>query len=210
VRFREILHDLREAFTIPTKGSLVKAIILILGVVAIALVISFLLFQLLPDEQQMIDKLKPYGYLAVFLITLVSSMTVVVPIPGIIIWVSIAVAIPLNLPLAALIAAVGGTMGEVTAYYIGRAGRAIIAPEQSERYQIAERWMKRHGGIAVGLFAFLPILIFDFVGIAAGVLRYPIRKFLLYCWLGRFPRSLVEVYFFYFTEKTILDFLFRL
>lgn len=41
--------------------------------------------------------------------------------------------------------------------------------------------MKRYGGLAIFLFAFFPLLIFDFVGIAAGVFRFPLRKFLLFC-----------------------------
>ena len=207
MKFREMLAELREAITLPTKGSLKKAVILLAAIVVCALGLSILLLQFLPDEEQAIQKLLPYGYLAVFLITLISSFTIVVPLPGVIVWVSIAVTFPLNLPLAAFIASIGGTLGEVTAYYIGRAGRAVIAPEHSERYQMAERWMKRYGGFTVGLFAFFPFLIFDFVGIAAGVLRYPIQRFLLYCWLGRLPRSLVEVYFFYLTKETIFDYI---
>ena len=54
--------------------------------------------------------------------------------------------------------------------------------------------MKRHGGWAIFLFALFPFLIFDFVGIAAGMLRYPVRKFILYCWLGRLPRAFIECY----------------
>ena len=207
MKFREMLAELREAITLPTKGSLKKAVILLAAIVVCAAGLSILLLQFLPDEEQAIQKLLPYGYLAVFLITLISSFTIVVPLPGVIVWVSIAVTFPLNLPLAAFIASIGGTLGEVTAYYIGRAGRAVIAPEHSERYQMAERWMKRYGGFTVGLFAFFPFLIFDFVGIAAGVLRYPIQRFLLYCWLGRLPRSLVEVYFFYLTKETIFDYI---
>ena len=60
MKILEILHDLREAFTIPTKGSVVKAIILILGILIVALGISFLLLRFLPDEQQMINNLQPY------------------------------------------------------------------------------------------------------------------------------------------------------
>ena len=99
-----------------------------------------------------------------------------------------------NPPLVALVASIGGTLGEISGYLVGYGGRAFIAPDQSERYQMAERWMQRRGGFAIFLFALVPFFIFDFVGIAAGVFRYPVKKFLLYAWLGRLPRSFIEVY----------------
>jgi membrane protein YqaA with SNARE-associated domain len=207
VKFKEILSELREAIAMPTKGNLTKAILLLLAILVCAIGLSFVLLQILPDEEQVKQQFASYGYLGIFVVTLVSSFTVIMPLPGVVVWVSLVVALNLNPVLAAFIASIGGTLGEVTAYYIGRAGRAVIAPEHSHRYQVAERWMKRHGGLTVGLFAFFPFLIFDFIGIAAGVLKYPLKKFLLFCWLGRFPRSLVEVYVFSITGKTILDFI---
>ena len=110
-----------------------------------------------------------------------------------------------NTALIALVASIGGALGESTGYLLGYAGRAVIAPEQLQRYQVAEKWMKRRGGLAIFLFAFFPFLIFDFVGIAAGVFRYPLRKFLLFCWAGRLPRSFIECY----AGATILEFVLR-
>ena len=37
------------------------------------------------------------------------------------------------------------------------------------------------------VFTLLPLFPFDAAGMAAGTLRYPIWKFLLVCWLGKFP-----------------------
>jgi uncharacterized membrane protein YdjX (TVP38/TMEM64 family) len=67
--------------------------------------------------------------------------------------------------------------------------------------------MKRYGGVAIFVFAFLWILPFDLIGIAAGVLKYSIERFLLFCWLGRLPRSLIECYIYCYTGTALFDFL---
>jgi len=190
VKFNQFLAELRDALTVPTKGSLIKAILLLMAILVVALGLSFLLYHFFSKEE--LERFAEYGYLGVFLVTLVSSLSIVLPIPGTAV-VIIAAGI-WNTPLVALVASIGGTLGEVSAYMVGYGGRAFIAPEQSERYQAAERWMKRRGGFAIFLFALVPFLIFDFMGIAAGVFRYPLKRFFLFTWLGRLPRSFIEVY----------------
>jgi uncharacterized membrane protein YdjX (TVP38/TMEM64 family) len=199
VKFSEFLTELRDALTVPTRGNLIKAILLLLSILVVALGLSFLLHHFFSKEE--LERFAEYGYLGVFLVTLVSSLSVVLPLPGTV--VVIAAAGIWNTPLVALVASIGGTLGEVSAYMVGYGGRAFIAPEQSERYQTAERWMKRHGGFAIFLFALVPFLIFDFVGIAAGVFRYPLKKFFLFTWLGRLPRSFIECY----VGAPLLDFI---
>jgi len=192
VRFNQLLAELREALTITTKGNLTKAILLLAAILAVALSLSFLLLHLFPEEE--LKEFAAAGYGAVFLVTLVSSLSVVMPIPGTVAVIAAAARPELNIALVALVASIGGTLGEISGYLVGYGGRAFIAPEHSERYQTAERLMRRRGGLAIFLFALIPFFIFDFVGIAAGVFRYPVKKFLLFAWLGRLPRSLIECY----------------
>lgn len=190
MKFNEFLSELRQALTLPTKGSLVKAILLLLAILLVALGLSYLLLHFFPAEK--LERFSQYGYLGIFLLTLICSFTIIFPLPGTIVVISAAAI--WNTALIALVASIGGALGEITGYYAGYLGRAVIAPEHSERYQVAEGWMRRHGGWTIFLFAFFPFLIFDFVGIAAGVFRYPIKKFLLFCWAGRLPRSFIECY----------------
>ena len=202
MKFREFMAELREALTVSTRGSLLKAILLLVAILLVAVGLSLVLNRYLPEE-----KLEPYakhGYLAVFLVMFVSSLSVVLPIPGTFVLITAAGMGIWSLPLLALVASVGGALGEISGYLVGYGGRAFIAPEQTERYRMAEGLMQRWGGLAIFAFALVPFLIFDFVGIAAGVFRYPVKKFLLYAWLGRLPRSLIEVY----VGKSLLDAIF--
>jgi len=189
-RVKELLSDLREALTIATEGNLLKALVLLLGILAFAIVFYFLLNYFFPKEEML--RYAEYGYAGVFLVSLVSTMSIVLPLPGIVVVISAAGI--WDPTIVALVASIGAALGGITGYGLGYGGRAVLSPRYTERYRIAEDWVRRRGGFAIFLFALVPFLIFDFVGIAAGVFRYPWYKFFLYSFLGRFPRTMVEVY----------------
>lgn len=133
-----------------------------------------------------------YGYAGVFLVNLVCCATILFPIPGE--AVNIAAGAILNPLWVGLVATVGATIGEPTCYLVGYLGRNVILSGYSEKYEQAERWMNRYGSFAVFLFALVPVLIFDLLGIVAGSTRYPLWKFLLACFAGRVLRCLIEAY----------------
>ena len=133
-----------------------------------------------------------YGYLGIFLISL-SCVSIIFPLP----WeaVIIAAGTTLNPLWVGIIASIGATIGELSSYAAGYWGRKIILGEEhSKRYKGAEAWLNRYGSFAVFLFALLPILIFDLLGLAAGSFRFPLWKFILACWAGRVIRCLIEAY----------------
>lgn len=132
------------------------------------------------------------AYLIVFAVTLLSSCTILFPAPGVA-FVMAAASI-WNPAIVAIVAAVGGSLGELTAYYAGYLGKKIMIDEQMAAYRWAKSWMDRYGILAVFLFALIPMLLFDLVGIVAGALRLPVCKFYLACLAGRIPRSFIETY----------------
>jgi membrane protein YqaA with SNARE-associated domain len=128
-----------------------------------------------------VEKLGQFGYLGAFLISLVSSLSIILPIPGIIIL--IAMGTIFNPILIAVAGAAGGSLGEISGYILGRSGRNMF--EGSKTYLRAEAWMQRWGIWAIIVFSLVPILPADVAGIASGALRYPLWKFLLACMVGK-------------------------
>ena len=121
------------------------------------------------------------GYLGAFLISLVSNATIVLPMPGLLLLFALGAA--LNPVLVGLFSAVGGAIGELSGYFAGHSGRGIA---RSNRWFVrAERWMRRWGTLTVFVFSLVPIFPLDAAGVAAGVLHFPIRKFLVACFLGK-------------------------
>ncbi len=76
----------------------------------------------------------------------------------------------------------GAGIGEITGSGVGYSGRGIV--ERSKMYNRMEGWVRRWGALAIFILSIVPFF-FDLVGIAVGVLRFPLWKFILFCWLGR-------------------------
>ena len=133
-----------------------------------------------------------YGTLGAFLIAFITNVTILFPVPGFAIVWAIAASTP-QWALVALAAGIGGGLGEFTAYLAGRWGAVLIDPERSTWYKRSVIWMERYGSLTVFIFSFtwLP---FDLAGIAAGALRFPFWKFLLWTVVGRLLRNLIECY----------------
>lgn len=197
------IADLQEAVPRVTPRRLRTLLLLVAGS-AVLLALLLALFHLVP--QIGLKELQSYGYLGVFLANLIPSLSVVVPVhfflPGQAVNVFVA-ALGNPIPVA-LVAAAGGTLGEITSYYVGYGGQRLFHLDRFRRYHTAERWMKNHGWLAVVLFAFLPLFFFDLVGIAAGALRLSLPKFLFFTYLGRLPRAIVEIYFWTWVLENVL------
>ena len=196
--FKEIIDSFK-----PNKADSKKATATLVLTIVGFIGLSMLTLRFTPN----LEKLSQYGYLGVFLIALISSATIFVPLPGM--AVILTAATIWNPVLVALTASVGYTLGEITAYYAGRGGRAMIIKTHREAYEKAEGWMEHYGGLTILLFAFIPIFIFDLAGIAAGALGFPLKNFLFYCWLGRLPRTFIEVYLAFGLFHLISPFLFQ-
>lgn len=128
-----------------------------------------------------VSQLGDYGYLGAFLVSLISSATVILPVPGLV--VLFALGASLNPVLVALAGAAGGIIGEVTGFMVGYGGREVV--QDNRMYARVEKWMKRWGAWAIFAFAAVPLPVFDVAGVVAGALGYPLWKFLLIGWVGK-------------------------
>jgi uncharacterized membrane protein YdjX (TVP38/TMEM64 family) len=128
-----------------------------------------------------IKGLGQYGYLGVFLISLMGNATVVLPAPSL--AAVFAIGSVLNPVLVGLAAGVGEALGELTGFLAGYGGRAVV--EDRAAFQRLERWVGRYGLIVIFVLSVIPNPLFDLAGIAAGMLRFPLWQFLLSCWAGK-------------------------
>lgn len=137
-----------------------------------------------------VTELGVYGYLGVFVISIITSSSIVVPVPG---WILIAtLGAILNPLLVGVISGIGGTIGEITGYFLGYGGR--IAVEHAGIYGRMVEWMKRWGSLTIFVLALIPNPLFDIAGAIAGLLRFPLWKFLLVGAAGRIPKHIFFAY----------------
>jgi membrane protein YqaA with SNARE-associated domain len=179
---------LRTVKDILLSRKLFLRIVAILFVIAISA--SIFVFR---DE---VSSLESYGYLGAFLIALITSATIILPVPGIVIIAALST-VPGNNPvLIGLAAGAGSALGEVTGYMAGFGGQLVF--ENNKYYVHLEQWMRRRGSIVIFILSFVPNPLFDIAGATAGVLRYPIWKFLLACFAGKTLRYILVAAFGWF------------
>jgi len=153
-------------------------------VTSIAITAAILVFR-----EQLAD-LSSYGYVGVFFISLLGNATVVLPVPSL--AVVFAGGGVLNPLLVALIAGVAEPLGELTGYLAGYGGSAVI--QDSERFERLRPWIERRGFLTIFVLSAIPNPLFDLAGIAAGMARFPVSRFLVACWLGKTLKALGIAY----------------
>ena len=159
-----------------------------LQILALLFVIALSVFLFLNRDK--VAELSVYGYLGVFIISIITCSSIVVPVPG---WILVAtLGAILNPILVGVVSGIGGTIGEMTGYLLGYGGR--LAVDNVALYTRMVGWMKRWGSVTIFVLALLPNPLFDVAGAAAGLLRFPLWKFLLFGAAGRIPKNILFAY----------------
>jgi uncharacterized membrane protein YdjX (TVP38/TMEM64 family) len=122
-----------------------------------------------------------YGYPGIFLVMLLANATVIIPAPGV--AVVFAMGNIFNPFWVALAAGTGGAIGELSGYLAGFSGQALV--ENTKAYNRVLPWVQKYGAWTILILAAFPNPFFDLAGIAAGVAKIPVWKFLLFCWIGQ-------------------------
>lgn len=124
------------------------------------------------------------GYTGAFLINLIGSASVVVPVPGLAaVCAAAAPDVGLSIIALGIVGGTGSTIGEMTGYLAGYSGQSFV--QRSKYYDRVHAIVLRRGALALFILAALPTPLFDIAGIASGSLGYPIRRFLFWVFLGK-------------------------
>lgn len=156
------------------------AVVIFLAITAAALLLS-----------DSLANLGRYGYLGVFLASLIGSATIILPMPAFALTFAMGSVLPSPL-LVGLAAGLGAGLGELSGYLAGYGGRGIV--EKQESYDWIVRQMGRYGGWFIFAAALIPNPAFDIAGIAAGALRFPVSHFLLAAVGGKTIRMVLLAY----------------
>jgi uncharacterized membrane protein YdjX (TVP38/TMEM64 family) len=164
--------------------NLARAFILI-GVIALSVYLFIIRDQL--------KNLQGYGYVGIFLVSIVSNATILIPIPGI--AVTYAMGTIFNPFGVGIAAGSGAALGELTGYMAGFSGQAVI--ERAHKYYRLLEWMTKHrrlSDLVIMVLAFIPNPFFDLAGMASGALKVPLWRFLFWVWLGKVMKMMVFAY----------------
>ena len=141
-----------------------------------------------------IDALQVAGYPGVFLLNFIGAVALVLPVPGLISTCALSVA--LNPFVLGCLSGVAETLGEWSGYVIGLGGHTFLDrfPRCRLMRRVLARWMRRRGTLLLLLFSVVPNPVFDLVGIAAGTVQYPFRRFMAVVFVGKVAKGLMVSY----------------
>ena len=146
-----------------------------------------------------------YGYVGIFLISLLGATSVFIPIPSSAV-IFILGGNPNFEPLwIAVFAGLGAAVGELSGYLICLGGRKVISEKYKRKMDILMRLFKRFGPLVIFGFALTP-LPDDLLFIPLGMMRYSVVKAFAPALLGKFLSNLIIAYAGRFLSYAIRDF----
>ena len=152
----------------------------------------------LQDIPDWMRPLLQYGYLGIFLISLLGATSILVPIPSTVVifilgglqsggnWVFE----PLWI---AVFAGAGAAVGELSGYLLGFGGRRVIGDKYKKKMDFLTKLFKKLGPIAIFVFALTP-LPDDLLFIPLGIMRYGVLRAFIPALLGKFFSNLIIAY----------------
>jgi len=145
----------------------------------------------------------PIGYCILFLLVLVLSAAIFLPVP--VFAVVLAAAQVMDPLLVGIVAGIASAIGELSGYFVGLGSEKILEKEgkTGDIYRRAKELFQKYGFFGIVAAALFPLTLIDFAGLIAGVLGYGWKKFLLATLIGKIPRYIIVAYF----GKALVDFM---
>ncbi|CAA9213802.1 MAG: hypothetical protein AVDCRST_MAG26-231 [uncultured Chloroflexia bacterium] len=124
-----------------------------------------------------------YGYGVLFVLTLLSSATIVLPSPAL--AAALQASRVLDPLLVGLVSGLAAGIGEITGYLAGRSGTELVHLRSRPLGRHIAGYVERWGITTVFILAAIPLPLIDLAGLAAGALGMRFWKFEAACIAGK-------------------------
>jgi membrane protein YqaA with SNARE-associated domain len=161
-------------------------------VYSLTFVLSILLIVLTFLFHDDLRHLKTLGLLGIFLLNFFS--TVALFLPNFSAATVVAGGTLYNPIFVAIVATLGGALGDASSYVVGRSGKEIFIKNEGELFKKITRIFHKHELIIIFVLALIQNPIFDAIGILAGGVRYSFKKYFVAMIAGRIIRNLALAY----------------
>jgi len=177
----------------------------ILGIVGI--ILTLLMAMAVVYYWEWVRALEAYGYVGAFVISILGGATIIIPVP----MLAVVFALGGVLKYTWLVGAVAGfgeTLGALTIYMTGYGGGAALYSSKHGKIQAAYerlmRLMERRGSITLFLLSAVLNPFFYPAALAAGALRFGVRRYFLICWAGKTIKGMTVAYVGYYGLRGLL------
>lgn len=128
------------------------------------------------------------GLAGVWFFSFIGAASIFVPIPGLAaVCVAASPAVGLNPITVGIVAGSAEALGEFSGYLAGMGGRSLF--ERNRFYPRVRELLIRRGGWILFFGSIIPNPLFDVVGIAAGSILYPVKKFFVLLLISKTIKS---------------------
>ena len=152
--------------------------------------------------------LKGYGYMGAFLISILGGATIIIPVPMLAIVFALGGVMKYTW-LVGLAAGLGETVGALTIYLTGYGGgRALQSSKHGfiqKSYDRLMGLMERRGSMTLFFLAAVVNPFFYPAALAAGALRFGIKKYFAICFVGKTIKGMTVVYAGYWGLKPLFN-----
>ncbi|MEM3395358.1 MAG: VTT domain-containing protein [Nitrososphaerota archaeon] len=132
-----------------------------------------------------------YGYLGIFLISIIGSLIPFIPFPYL--FIVVILSRTLNPLLLGVFAGIGGAIGKITSYLVGRTSYRLLSNSTKKQMEAMKKLIGRYGYIGVFIFAVTP-LPDDIYYIPMGMARLDFWKFLIASVAGKIVLGVLTAY----------------
>ena len=149
-----------------------------------------------------VNEASHYGYLGVFIISIFAGGTVIVPVPGLILVFTLGSV--LTPAIVGVVSGFGEAIGSVTIYLTGIGGRSTLKTLNNGAATKFENWLNRRGSLTVFIMsAIINPLFYPFAAMA-GMLRFGLIRFFIFCFIGKTVKNTVIAYLGYLGLGSLL------
>ncbi|MCX8190237.1 MAG: VTT domain-containing protein [Candidatus Diapherotrites archaeon] len=189
------------------KKTIFWALIFVFAIIVVYKIGTYLI------DHMSVDNIKramhDYGLIGIFFMVLIGNLTLFLPMP-----IDLAIYVLgsfdfgfgfLSPAIIGIVAGFGAGIGELSGYAAGFLGRRSVrnlAKGEHKRFERVYHEIKKHGLWFIIIASFTPFP-FDLVGIAAGIVKYDLKKFLLGAIIGKILRCALIAYAGYFSLSFI-------
>lgn len=113
-----------------------------------------------------VQEFQTWGYVGAFVINVIASATIVLPVPGAALIV--VMSSTLNPWWLSAVSGLGSAVGELSGYFAGRSGQLLMPESQRATYNRVHRLAEQYGAFVIIPLAAFPFPLFDVAGIVAG------------------------------------------
>ncbi len=173
-----------EATPATRRGVRWQPILTLLGTIALTVGLVLLPFDA--------SRFGAYGYGVLFLLTLLSSATIVLPSPAL--AAALQASKTLDPLTVGLVSGLAAGLGEATGYLAGRSGTEVTHARERPLGRRIEDYVRRWGLLTVFVLAAIPLPFIDLAGIAAGAMGLGFWRFEAACIAGKTVRFLLVAF----------------